>query len=143
LRRASGAQSEDRADGGDRRVSRAPELDRVTIRLSTGEELECRVARNFIGRLVGLLGTDARLVAGESVAFPRCRSVHTFGMSYPIDVAFLDGSGRVLLSRRHMPPMSVAGCPGAAMAIERPSSGAAWPVCGETLDVSATVSPVV
>jgi uncharacterized membrane protein (UPF0127 family) len=124
-------------------VSRVPELDRVVVRLSTGEELECRVARSFISRLVGLLGTDARLVAGEPVVFPRCRSVHTLGMSYPIDVAFLDDSGRVLLSRRHMPPMSVVGCPGAAMAIERPSSGAAWPVCGETLDVSAIVSPVV
>jgi hypothetical protein len=33
---------------------------------------------------------------GWALLFPRCRSVHTFGMRFEIDVVFLDSNGRVL-----------------------------------------------
>jgi len=41
----------------------------------------------------GLLGRDG--VEG-ALLLPRTRSVHTFGMRFALDVAHLDGSGRVL-----------------------------------------------
>jgi uncharacterized membrane protein (UPF0127 family) len=39
----------------------------------------------------------------EAMLFPRCRSVHTFGMKEPIAVVFLDGEMRVLGVRRCRP----------------------------------------
>jgi uncharacterized membrane protein (UPF0127 family) len=46
-----------------------------------------------LGRVRGLLGRDG--VDGGLVLRP-CRSVHTIGMRFPIDVAFCDRDGRVL-----------------------------------------------
>ncbi len=45
------------------------------------------------GRARGLLGRDG--IDGVMVLRP-CRNVHTFGMRFPIDVAFCDRDGRVL-----------------------------------------------
>jgi hypothetical protein len=39
----------------------------------------------------------------EAMLFPRCRSVHTYGMEEPIAVAFLDREMRVLAVRRCRP----------------------------------------
>ena len=55
-----------------------------------GEEV--RTAETFLSRLVGLLGTAA-IAEGEGLWIVPCRSVHTLGMRYPIDVAFLDARG--------------------------------------------------
>jgi hypothetical protein len=52
-------------------------------------------ARTFRARLVGLLGR-ARLTPEEAVVLVPCRSVHTIGMRFPIDIAFLDREGRVV-----------------------------------------------
>ena len=38
------------------------------------------------------------------MAFPRCRSVHTFGMRASIDVAFVDRGGALLAVHRDVPP---------------------------------------
>ena len=43
----------------------------------------------------GLLGTT-HLDAGAGMYLVPCQWVHTFGMRYPIDVAFLSRDGRVL-----------------------------------------------
>ena len=53
-------------------------------------------ARTLCGwgpRLKGLLGTSPD---AEAVILVPCKSVHTYGMTYPIDVAFLGSSGEVL-----------------------------------------------
>jgi uncharacterized protein len=55
-----------------------------------------RTARTFLSRLVGLLGTAA-IADGEGLWIVPCRSVHTLGMRYPIDVAFLDARGALEL----------------------------------------------
>ena len=44
-------------------------------------------------RRTGLLGTDG--LSGV-LWIDRCSCVHTFGMRYPLEVAFLDRAGRVL-----------------------------------------------
>jgi len=51
------------------------------------------IATSRRGRTRGLTGRDD--VEGAFVIRP-CRQVHTFGMRFPIDVAFCDRSGRAL-----------------------------------------------
>ena len=46
-------------------------------------------------RLRGLLGRPA-LAQSEGLLLDPCASIHTLGMTYPIDVAFLDAAGRVV-----------------------------------------------
>jgi uncharacterized membrane protein (UPF0127 family) len=50
--------------------------------------------------------------------FPRCRSVHTFGMRFPIDVVFLDLHGWPIQIRRGVKPGRIVGCRHAAAVIE-------------------------
>ena len=61
------------------------------------------VADRHPSRMKGPLGTS-RLGAGEGLLIEPCRSVHTFFMSYPIDVLFLDHENRVVGSVPDMPP---------------------------------------
>ena len=63
--------------------------------LVRGDDVLCsvEVAGAPAKRLRGLLGRDG-LEGG--LLLPRCRSVHTVGMRFPIDVAFLDRGGRVV-----------------------------------------------
>jgi uncharacterized membrane protein (UPF0127 family) len=77
-------------------------------------------ARGLRSRSLGLalLGRDR---AGAGLLIPRCRSVHTFGMRFPIDVLFLDDEGRVIDLRRSAPPRRVLSCPGAVAVLELPT----------------------
>ena len=79
-------------------------------------------------RLRGLLltGRDARPVLLED-----CASIHTFGMAYPIDVAFLARDGSCLLSVRGVPPGRVLGARGSARVLERPAAAGPWLARGE------------
>ena len=65
-----------------------------------------RTARTFLSRLVGLLGTAA-IADGGGLWIVSCRSVHTLGMRYPIDVAFLDARGIVVGVLEGFPPNRV------------------------------------
>jgi len=64
-------------------------LDRRTI------FARARVARSPWARLVGLLWRSG-LDPEEALIFPHCRSIHTFLMRFPIDVAFLGPAGDVV-----------------------------------------------
>ena len=68
-------------------------------------------------RLLGL-AFRRRPPEGWALLIPRCRSVHTFGMRFPIDVVFLDAQGRVVRIARAVPPRRVLVCRGAAAAVE-------------------------
>ena len=46
------------------------------------------VAVRFWDRFIGWMGRS-RVSPGEALYFPRCQSVHTWFMSFPIDVVFL------------------------------------------------------
>ena len=50
--------------------------------------------------------------------FPRCQSIHTFGMRFPIDVVCLDRRGWPIDVRRAVKPGRVIGCRRAAAVIE-------------------------
>ncbi|HEX7518801.1 MAG TPA: DUF192 domain-containing protein [Candidatus Deferrimicrobium sp.] len=65
-----------------------------------------RTAGSFLSRLAGLLGTAA-IAEGEGLWIVPCRSVHTLGMRFPIDVAFLDGRGVVVGILERVPPNRV------------------------------------
>lgn len=65
-----------------------------------------RTAQTFLSRLVGLLGTAA-IAEGGGLWIVPCRSVHTLGMRYPIDVAFLDARGVVVGILERLPPNRV------------------------------------
>jgi uncharacterized protein len=54
--------------------------------------VEIAVARTFRERLLGL----ALRQPGPALLIPGCRSVHTFGMRFPLDLVWLDRDGRVL-----------------------------------------------
>ena len=54
-------------------------------------------------RMVGLLG-HAALAPGEALIFPRCRSIHTIGMRFAIDVVFVDRHWRVVAIKPEVPP---------------------------------------
>jgi uncharacterized membrane protein (UPF0127 family) len=71
----------------------------------TGETLatRARVADTYWTRLVGLLGSPP-LAPGEGLLITPCHSVHSFGMRYAIDVAYLSADGRVLRLASAMPP---------------------------------------
>ena len=62
-----------------------------------------RTAGTFRSRLAGLLGTAA-IGEDEGLWIVPCRSVHTLGMRYPIDVAFLDARGIVVGTLEGFPP---------------------------------------
>ena len=55
---------------------------------------------------------------GWALLFPRCRSVHTFGMRFPIDLVFLDRHGWPIAIRRSVRPGRIVRCRRAAAVIE-------------------------
>jgi len=60
----------------------------VRVILPGGRRLQAWVAEPRLARLIGLAGLR-RLPPGTALLLPRCRCVHTFGMRFAIDVAFL------------------------------------------------------
>ena len=83
-------------------------------------------------RAKGLLGSQRN--AGP-VALVPCASVHTFGMRYDLDIAFVTKDGVVMRSERSVPSGKVLVAFGAYYALERPSSEDPWPECGERMSI--------
>jgi Uncharacterized conserved protein len=91
------------------------------INLTTGKTLatDARMADTFFSRLKGLLGTSG-LAAGEGLVIKPCNSIHTFGMSYPIDVLFADAAGRVARTAAGLSPQRMMLCRGSRYVVELP-----------------------
>jgi uncharacterized membrane protein (UPF0127 family) len=83
-----------------------------------------RVATTRAARLLGLAGIT-RESAESGLLIPRCRSVHTFGMRFPIDVLFLDGESRALSVRSGVRPRRVLVDRRARAVLEVPTAGSA------------------
>src|SRR5689334_17122228 len=77
-------------------------------------------ARTFSSRLLGLALLRV-LPSGHALLIPDCRSVHTFGMRFPIDIAFLDDRGRAIRIARAVPPWRLLVCRDAFAVIEAPA----------------------
>ena len=69
------------------------------------QELGTRIglADGWLGRLRGMLARPAPC-AGEGLLLTPCRSVHMYGMRFPLDVAFLDARGAVVASYPSLRP---------------------------------------
>jgi hypothetical protein len=78
------------------------------------------VATTRRARLLGLAFLD-REHLGEGLLIPRCRSVHTLGMRFPLDLVFLDLRGVVVELRREVVPGRLARCSAAAAVLELPA----------------------
>ncbi len=77
------------------------------------------VAVDLRSRLLGLAWLRAGR-AGEGLLIPRCRSIHTFGMRFAIDVVFLDSELRPLSVRSALGPARLARERAAAAVLELP-----------------------
>jgi uncharacterized membrane protein (UPF0127 family) len=71
-------------------------------------------------RLTGLIGRRT-LPDGVALEIPRCRSVHTCGMRFALDLAWLDGERRVVRIDRAVPPWRVRWCRQARSVLEADS----------------------
>ena len=87
------------------------------------------VALSRRARLLGLALLD-RPAAGAGLLLPGCRSVHTFGMRFPVDLVFLDRNLRAVSWRRAVPPGRVAFERGAQAVLELPVVAESGPVGG-------------
>jgi uncharacterized membrane protein (UPF0127 family) len=96
-----------------------PRLARMPRRVVLG--VEVAVAADLPARLLGLAGIPARQ-AGSGLLIPRCASVHTLGMRFPLDLFFLDPGEEPLMVCRAMPPRRLAWCRGAVAVLEVPSA---------------------
>jgi uncharacterized protein len=65
-----------------------------------------RVAETGLSRIVGLLG-ESHLPPGDGLLIVPSQGVHTMGMQFAIDVAFLDGQWNVIAIRRNLRPFRI------------------------------------
>src|SRR5262245_41310833 len=96
----------------------ASRLRRLPVATALGREV--RVAGDRRSRLLGLAHLD-RAWAGPGLLIPRCSSVPTFGMRFPLDLYFLDERERVVAVRRALPPRRFAFCRPAVAVLELPA----------------------
>jgi uncharacterized membrane protein (UPF0127 family) len=74
-------------------------------------------AATAVSRFLGLAGLDD-LPADLALLLPRCRSVHTFGMRFAIDVAFLNREGDLVRLVGAVPRGRVVTCRAARAVME-------------------------
>jgi len=96
----------------------APRLARLSFATVLGGEFP--VAEGARARLLGLAGLHSD-EAGAGLLIPRCSSVHTFGMRFPLDLYFLAATGAVLRARLEIPARRVVCCRGADAVLEIPA----------------------
>lgn len=91
---------------------------RLSVRRVHGFDVP--VASDPISRLFGLALLD-RHRAPDGLLIPRCRSVHTFGMRFPLDLLFLGPADEPLIAVREVGPGHRLRVPEAESVLELPS----------------------
>jgi uncharacterized membrane protein (UPF0127 family) len=95
-------------------------LDRRLARLerrALAGDLTLLVAGDRRTRRRGLARLDA-LPTGYGLLFERCRSVHTIGMRFALDLLWLDAAGNVVRVDRAVAPRRLRGCRHARSVVE-------------------------
>ena len=76
-------------------------------------------------------------VDAEPVVLVGCGSIHTVGMRYPLDVAFVSCEGLVLKTVRRVWPGTFVSCANARLVIERPAADGPWVSEGDVVALCA------
>lgn len=95
-----------------------------------------RIAASAFDRLRGLLFAPR---SREALLLVRCNDIHTCGMKDPIDVAFIDKTGRVIAAQRGLAPMRRMRCRDAVATIERIAQAGPWLERGDRVGLEAMV----
>ena len=70
---------------------------------------ELEVAETVWSRMRGLLGRRAEeFPSGRGLWITPSEGIHTMGMTFPIDVAYLDSEGRVIRTYHRLAPFRIA-----------------------------------
>ena len=93
-----------------------PRLDSLPGRDLPGG-LRIAEARTRASRMKGLAKLDD-MPQTTALHIPRCRSVHTFTMRFPLDLIWLDKSGRTVRVDRAVPPRRFRACARARSVVE-------------------------
>lgn len=96
---------------------------RITVDEQPYTVYEFAVLSSWFQRLRGLLATTEQ---AHPVLLTKCRSIHSYGMRYALDVAFVGEQGEVLLVKRHFAPRQFLSCKQAICVLERPARQKAW-----------------
>jgi len=99
-----------------RRLARLP-----AVALAGG--VRVHVATGPRARLLGLAGLRAP-PQGAALLLPGCRSVHTLGMRWALDLVWLGGDGAALRVDRAVPPARLRRCRRARAVVEVPAGEA-------------------
>jgi uncharacterized membrane protein (UPF0127 family) len=97
-------------------MSAPARLQRLPRRALAGDR-HVAEARGLRARTLGLARLDD-LPAGWGLHIPRCRSVHTFGMRFALDLVWLDADGRVVRVDRDVPRRRHRACRTARSVVE-------------------------
>ncbi len=84
--------------------------------LCKSQRLVCAVG--YLDRMKGFL---VKRPKGCVLLIAPCRSIHTFGMRFSLDVAFLSSAGTVLFAEEGVRPGRMLRCRGACAVLERAS----------------------
>lgn len=88
--------------------------------LATVAGIEVPVAITARSRLLGLALLD-RHQTGPGLLLPCCRSVHTAGMRFALEIRFIGRDGAVLAVFPAVAPWRLVSCPAAAAVLEIPA----------------------
>ncbi len=94
-------------------------------RLLCADDKKCLVSKvsrttNFFERMRGLLFRN-RLKEDEALLITSCNSVHMFGMTYAIDLIYLDKNWEILKLVQDLKPWRLSACKKAKMVVEMPA----------------------
>ena len=94
-----------------------------TILITDSENIKIKFtvlwAKTIWRRLIGLLATSS-LKENEGLMLSPCSSVHTMGMSYPLDLIFLDKQRVVVKCVQNLKPYRAASAKRAYYTLELP-----------------------
>lgn len=95
------------------------------------------LADNYFTRLRGLIGRRT-LHAGEALIIRPCSSIHTFFMSFPIEVLFVDEGNRIVRATQAIAPWRIGPIVGSAryvVELPRGAVAASQTECGDVLEL--------
>jgi len=96
----------------------------LSYTLSGNPPLNIKCAITFSQRFIGLLKHDS-LEKDQALLIPRCRSIHTMFMSFPIDAIWLDNSGTIIRIDADLQPFRLISGPRAATMVLELAAGQA------------------